>query len=172
MEVRLIHKIHQIHQDPLRNQFEYYFDEALQLAKIASECDEVPVGAVVVYQNKVIGKGYNLRESSHNPAGHAEIIAIQAAAQTLGSWKLADCELYVTLEPCPMCLATAQQARLSKIIYGARDLKGGALSLGYHLHQDQRLHHRMSVEYQEYLGCGKILTDFFSSKRLKNKRKI
>jgi tRNA(adenine34) deaminase len=141
---------------------------ALQQAHEAELKDEVPVGAVVIHQNKIIAKGQNTRETEQNPIGHAEINAIAAASKTLNSWRLIDCTLVVTLEPCPMCLAACQQARISKVIYGASDPKGGALCLGYHLHQDLKTNHQFSVEYFESSECSKILKYFFSKVRKRN----
>jgi tRNA(adenine34) deaminase len=138
---------------------------ALDEAKIAASELEVPVGAVLIHQGKVIATGRNQREKLQSPISHAEIHALLAGAQALKSWRLLDCELYVTLEPCPMCLAACQQARVSRVIYGARDPKGGAISLGYPLHEDARFNHRFSVEYLEDPECGGILTEFFRKKR-------
>lgn len=138
-----------------------YLDMALELAREAALNDEVPVGAVIVRENKIIGSGYNLRESRQDPLAHAEMVAIAAAARELGSWRLVDCELYVTLEPCPMCLAASQQARVSRIVYGAEDLKGGALSLGYRMHEHPKTNHRFQVAHAPHPECGQILRDFF-----------
>jgi tRNA(adenine34) deaminase len=139
--------------------------EALKLAEQASSEDEVPVGAVVMLSGKIVGRGYNRREQDQNPLAHAEILAIQDAAKNLKSWRLNDCELIVTLEPCPMCLAACQQARIKEVIYGAKDPKGGALSLGYSLHEDPKTNHRFTVRFEETPECGKILSQFFEKKR-------
>jgi tRNA(adenine34) deaminase len=144
-----------------------FLEEALKMAKEAARQDEVPVGAVIVREGIVLSRAYNLKESQYNPTGHSEILAILAAAKILQNWRLSGCELYVTLEPCLMCLAACQQARIEKVIFGARDLKGGALSLGYEFHQDPRLNHRFELEYQPFKECEKILTDFFYAKRKK-----
>ena len=144
------------------------FVAALLEAEVAAAEDEVPVGAVIYNPDgKIIGRGHNRREQDHCPTAHAEILAINEAAKTLKSWRLVDCTLVVTLEPCPMCLAACQQARLSQIYYGAADPKGGAVSLGYKLHEDPRTNHRFSVTYEETGACGKILQDFFKRKREK-----
>ena len=140
-------------------------DQALIEAEAAALEDEVPVGAVILKDGKIVSTGKNAREKLQSPSAHAEMIAIEAAAKSLDSWRLDGCELYVTLEPCPMCLAAAQQARISKIIYGASDPKGGAISLGYKLHEDQRTNHRFSVVLESDERCGKILTEFFRKKR-------
>lgn len=141
--------------------------EALKLAHIAATEDEVPVGALVIHDGKIVGRGYNLREKNNDPVAHAEILAIQEAARALQSWRLTDCTLVVTLEPCPMCLAACQQARIDQVFYGAKDPKGGALSLGYPLHQDPKTNHRFEVHFEDDPSCGAVLTDFFSKKRKK-----
>lgn len=147
-----------------------WMQEALLLARRAAAEDEVPVGAVVISpEGQIVGRGYNLREQICNPVAHAEMLAIQDAAKTLGSWRLTDCLLVVTLEPCPMCLAACQQARVVKVIYGAVDPKGGALSLGYLLHQDSRTNHRFEVQYEAEPECGLILSRFFQKKRKQDK---
>jgi tRNA(adenine34) deaminase len=144
-------------------------DLAVELAHEAAALDEVPVGAVVVElaTGRIIGRGMNRRETRHDPAGHAEIEALQDAARNLQSWRLVDCALIVTLEPCPMCLAAAQQARIDKIVYSAEDPKGGALSLGYRLHEDARTNHRFIVERFEVAECSDVLREFFRKKRQK-----
>lgn len=142
---------------------------ALELAHQAATEDEVPVGAVIVHEGKIIARGKNTREQKQNPLGHAELSAIQEAASTLNSWRLNRCQLYVTLEPCPMCLSACQQARIEKVIYGAKDEKGGALCLGFHIHADSRTNHRFEVEYQPNEECSKVLKDFFSKKRNEKK---
>jgi tRNA(adenine34) deaminase len=144
--------------------------EALELAREAARQDEVPVGAVIIdAQGHVVGKGYNTREKDMSPVAHAEILAIQDAAKNLQSWRLTDCILFVTLEPCPMCLAACQQARIASVVYGAKDPKGGALSLGYRLHEDQRFNHRFAVSHEDYPECGRILSEFFQNKRKQDK---
>jgi tRNA(adenine34) deaminase len=149
-----------------------WMQKALLLAEKAAKQGEVPVGAVVVLGGKIIGRGYNRRESRADPIAHAEIAALQAASRRLGSWRLLDCKLYVTLEPCPMCLAACQQARVLEVIYGARDPKGGAISLGYMVHEDVRTNHRFPVRTHEDARCGEILSQFFRARRkAKQKRK-
>ncbi len=146
-----------------------YLLEALKLAKEAELRGEVPVGAVVVFNDQIIGRGLNHREESNDPTGHAEIQAIQAAAKQLQSWRLIDCDLYVTLEPCPMCLSACQQARLRRVIYGAKDEKGGAICLGFHIHDDPRTNHQFEIEYLPQNDCSQILKDFFSKRRKEKK---
>lgn len=145
-----------------------YLEEALKLAREAEAQDEVPVGAVVVCEGKIIGRGYNRREQHQSPVSHAEIHALEEAAKHLGSWRLENCALVVTLEPCPMCLGAIQQARVNEVYYGAMDPKGGALSLGYRLHEDVRTNHRFIVEYRPHALCGAILSEFFRKKRQKS----
>lgn len=139
--------------------------DALALARQAASEDEVPVGAVVVHEGKIVGRGYNRREQDHDPLAHAEILAIREATQALQSWRLNDCELFVTLEPCPMCLAACQQSRIGAVYYGAKDPKGGALSLGYSLHQDLKTNHRFDVQLVDEPSCGAVLSEFFKTKR-------
>ena len=141
-------------------------DQALALARQAEAEDEVPVGAVVLdVAGNRIGGGYNRREQTHDPCSHAEIHAIREAAGRIESWRLVDCTLIVTLEPCAMCLAAAQHARIRHVVYAAEDPKGGALSLGYRLHEDPRTNHRFLVTRIENPDCGRILTEFFRRKR-------
>jgi tRNA(adenine34) deaminase len=145
-----------------------WMKKALTLAQEARDDDEVPVGAVILDKNgNLIGEGRNLREKGSDPTAHAEIVAIRNACQSIDGWRLEGCTLIVTLEPCPMCLAAAHQSRLSRIIYAAHDPKGGAISLGYHLHSDERTNHRFQIEQIEFPECGKILSDFFREKRKK-----
>jgi tRNA(adenine34) deaminase len=139
--------------------------EALREAYLAEAKDEVPVGAVVVVDGKVVGRGHNLRESTKDPSSHAELLAIRDAAKHLDSWRLIGAEVYVTLEPCPMCLGAMQLARVSRVVYGAKDPKGGALSLGYALHQDLRLNHRFACDLESDAFCSDVLKDFFKKKR-------
>lgn len=142
-----------------------WLSEALRLARVAATLDEVPVGAVIVQGGQAVGEGYNRREIDRNPLAHAELLAILDACRRLDGWRLTGCDIYVTLEPCPMCLAACQQARISRVVYGARDPKGGALSLGYELHLDSRTNHRFSLEYSDMSECGKILSEFFARRR-------
>ncbi len=140
-------------------------EEPLGLAAQAASLGEVPVGAVVTLNGKVIGRGHNLRETDQRPTAHAEILAIEDAARALGTWRLIGCRLIVTLEPCPMCLAACQQARVSEVFYGAVDPKGGALSLGYRLHEDLRTNHRFKAIHLPDERCSQILRDFFKERR-------
>lgn len=139
---------------------------ALQEAEKAFERGEVPVGAVVVYQNRVIGKGYNQTEGLKDPTAHAEIIAIGAAATYLDSWRLTDCSLYVTLEPCAMCAGAIVLARIDRLIFGPFDPKAGACSSLMNIVQDGRLNHQVAVT-PEILAeeCSSMLKSFFQKLR-------
>ena len=148
---------------------ENHLREALRCAQGAADQDEVPVGAVVVFEGRIIGTGANDRENGSDPVGHAEIHALRSAAQAIGSWRLVDCDLYVTLEPCPMCLSACQQARIRRVVYGAKDEKGGALCLGFHVHDHPALNHRFEVVYAPMEECSRILKDFFLRRRSEKK---
>jgi tRNA(adenine34) deaminase len=150
----------------------HHMEMALDEAEAAAVEDEVPVGAVIVsFRNGVIGLAHNQRELLHDPTAHAEMIAITQAAQALGSWRLDDCVLYVTLEPCPMCAGAIVQARLPFVVYGAADPKAGACDTLYRIPTDLRLNHRAQV-----IGgvlaerCAAVLSDFFAEKRRGGKR--
>lgn len=140
-------------------------DEAFEQAKKASSEGEVPVGAVIFGQQGILTKAHNTRESLQDPTGHAEINAIREAARSIASWRLDTLAICITLEPCPMCLGALQQARILRVYYCAKDLKGGALSLGYDLHRNEKTNHRFQVEHFEDGRCSKILSEFFSAKR-------
>ncbi|MCC7146051.1 MAG: nucleoside deaminase [Phycisphaeraceae bacterium] len=118
---------------------------ALELARQAAVMDEVPVGAVVYQGERILGEGFNLRESSADPTAHAEILAIRQAAKALGSWRLANCSLAVTLEPCPMCAGAMLNARVQTLVYGSDDPKMGCVHTLYQLCQDTRFNHRLQV---------------------------
>ncbi len=135
---------------------------ALEEAKKARVLGEVPIGAVVVYKGQVIAAAHNRRELDQNPTAHAEILAIQKAAEIIGSWRLVDCSLYVTLEPCPMCAGALVNARVSRVVFGAKDAKAGALRSLYAIGEDPRLNHLVDVRAGVLaVECGAILTDFF-----------
>ena len=154
-----------------------YMEIALKLAQEAAERCEVPVGAVVVHhpqsaEPQVIGLGFNLRETTHDPSAHAEIIAMRRAAQYLGQWRLDECTLFVTLEPCPMCAGAIVNARIKRVVYGCDDPKAGAARSLYQLIDDQRLNHRAQITSGiESERCSQVLKDFFARRRLENKAK-
>ena len=140
--------------------------EALAEAERAAAIGEVPVGAVVVYQGQVIGRGHNRRESDGDPLAHAEILAIQRAAQNLGDWRLSGSTLYVTLEPCAMCAGALVNSRVDRLVYGASDPKAGYCGTLGDLVRDPRLNHRLEVESGVLeRPCGQILRDFFAALR-------
>jgi tRNA(adenine34) deaminase len=144
---------------------------ALREAEAAAAEDEVPIGAVIVHQGRVIASAHNQREQLRDPTAHAEMIAITQAAGVLGDWRLEDCTLYVTLEPCPMCAGAIVLARVPRVVYGAADPKAGAAQSLYRLLDDGRLNHRATVT-DGVLGeeCGAILTQFFEQKRREGKK--
>jgi tRNA(adenine34) deaminase len=147
-------------------QDERFMEAALAEARTAAGAGEVPVGAVVVWEGRVIGRGHNRVESAQDPTAHAEILAIGAAAQTVKTWRLDEATLYVTLEPCHMCAGAIVLARISRLVYGARDPKAGACGSLAMVPQDLRLNHRAEVVpgilAQE---CGAVLEEFFRRRR-------
>jgi tRNA(adenine34) deaminase len=141
---------------------------ALDLAKKAQKKDEVPIGAVIVKDGKVIAKAFNLIERKQSATSHAEIIAINKACKKLKSWRLLDCEMYVTLEPCPMCAGAIANARIKKVYFGAYELKSGSAESKFKILTESGLNH--SVEYQGGVmqeQCAQILKDYFKGKRAK-----
>lgn len=146
----------------------WLMDEALVEAEKAFREDEVPIGAVIVDPNGVIlSRAHNLKEKNHNPCGHAEILAITEAAKKIGNWRLLNCSLFVTLEPCPMCLSAMIQARIGVLYFGAYDPKGGSLSLNYNFYKDQKLNHSFGVVGGiRHFECSRLLSTFFREKRL------
>ncbi len=150
---------------------EPWMRRALLEAEQAWREDEVPVGAVVVYQQRIIAASHNQRESMNNPTAHAEILAIARSASARGDWRLDDCTLYVTLEPCAMCAGAILQARIPQVVYGANDPKAGAVDSLFQLLNDSRLNHRAEVIGGVLAGpCGQILTRFFQGKRRLGKK--
>jgi tRNA(adenine34) deaminase len=149
---------------------EYFMLAALEEAKKAEMIGEVPIGAVVVRDNRIIARGYNLKETRQDPLAHAEMIVIQQAADRLGSWRLRDCILYVTLEPCPMCAGAILQARIQQVVYGTADPKAGCAGSLMNLLQDPRFNHQTEIVtpvcQQE---CSQILRQFFHMLRQQKK---
>lgn len=149
------------------NEVNKFMKDALIEAKEAAWNDEVPIGALVINSNKeIISRASNLKEQINDITGHAEIRALKKASDTKGTWRLEDCYLITTLEPCIMCLNAILQSRIKEVYFGAYDKKGGALSLGYNLHQDSRLNHRFDVYggFHHY-EAGQLLSKFFIEKR-------
>jgi tRNA(adenine34) deaminase len=144
---------------------------ALQEAQQAIEEDEVPVGAVIAHQGRVVASAHNQREQLRDPTAHAEMIAITQAAESLSSWRLTDCTLYVTLEPCPMCAGAILQARIPQLVYGAGDPKAGAVDTLYQLVTDSRLNHQVEVTAGVLASpCSELLTSFFAKQRRLGKK--
>ena len=144
----------------------HFMEEAIKEAKKAFEKDEPPVGAVIVKDGDIIARGHNLRESLQDPTAHAEMLAIRAAAARLGRWRLSDCVIYVTLEPCIMCAGAMVLARLERLVYGAHDPKAGAVSSLMNLVSDERLNHQIEVTSGVLAAeSGALLREFFSSRR-------
>ena len=147
---------------------QYWMTLALSLAETAARLGEVPVGALIIKDNFVVSSAFNLKEHSNKPTAHAEILAIDRASKQLDNWRLKDCTLYVTLEPCVMCAGAVVQSRVSRVVYGTTDLKGGAFGSLYQIEKDDRLNHQPIVTagvLQEQ--CATILTNFFQSRRKK-----
>ncbi|MDT0163906.1 tRNA adenosine(34) deaminase TadA [Bacillus sp. AG4(2022)] len=147
-----------------------YMKEAIEEAKKAGELGEVPIGAVVVLDGKIISRAHNLRESNQNAVAHAELLAIEEACGMLGTWRLEDAVLYVTLEPCAMCSGAIILSRIKRVVYGASDPKGGCVGTFMNLLQDERFNHQSEVSagvLEE--ECGSLLTDFFRALRERKK---
>jgi len=145
-------------------------DEAMQAAlaeaATAPAHGDVPVGAVVVHAGRVVAARHNERELQHDPTAHAEVLALRDAAAALGTWRLGECTLVVTVEPCLMCAGAAVNARIGRIVYGAPDLKAGAVLSLYNVCADPRLNHNPPVTYGVLVDrCAELLTDFFADRR-------
>ena len=150
-----------------------YMKQALKEAKKAYKKLEVPVGAVIVKDGEIIARAYNQKETKYDTTKHAEILAIQKASKKLGAWRLLDCEMYVTLEPCPMCAGAIINSRIKKLYIGAMDYKTGAVGSKLNLLEDYTFNHKVEVEtgvMQE--ECENILKDFFKDLRNLKKRRI
>lgn len=149
---------------------QFFMGAALLEAEKAQAIGEVPIGAVIVKEGKIIGRGYNQRESTNRAITHAEILAIDEANQSLDNWRLEDCALFVTLEPCPMCSGAIILSRIPYVYYGASDYKGGTAGTLMNLLEDRRFNHQSEVEagvLQE--ECSEMLTSFFRELRAKKK---
>lgn len=150
---------------------ERFMRTAIQEAQSAFEKNEVPVGAVVVHDGRIIGRGHNLRETLHDPTAHAEMQAVTAAAAEIGDWRLEGCTLYVTLEPCVMCAGAIVLARVDRLVFGSRDPKGGACGSLYNIVSDPRLNHRVHVTENV---CAEesvaLLQSFFAAQRALGKK--
>src|SRR5512135_2315442 len=149
---------------------EDFMREALRLAEQAAQIGEVPVGAVVVKDGEIIGRGFNSPISRHDPTAHAEIAALRDAAQCLGNYRLVDCELYVTLEPCVMCVGAMFHARIARVVYGASDPKTGAAGSVINPFSETRLNHHARIHGGVLADeCGRMLSSFFAARRAAQK---
>lgn len=145
-----------------------FMKEALKEAKKAELIDEVPIGCVIVKDDKIIARGHNVRETKKTPLGHAEIIAIDKASKKLGVWRLQDCDIYITLEPCIMCSGAIIQSRIKHIYYGAKDPKGGAIESSINVLETKNINHHPEVTsgiLEE--ECSNIISEYFKRKRIK-----
>jgi len=145
---------------------EFFMKKALEQACNALELDEVPVGAIIVRGDQIISVGHNLKETTKDPTAHAEILALRRASEVLGGWRLIDCDMYVTLEPCAMCCGAIIQARIRKLYIGTMDPKGGAAGSKLNLLNDYGFNHKCEIEaglLEE--ECSQILKSFFKLKR-------
>jgi len=148
-----------------------FMKEAIKEAKKAASIGEVPIGAVIVHEGLIVGRGYNRRENEQTTLSHAELYAIEEANKKVGSWRLEDCVLYVTLEPCAMCAGAIIQSRIKRVVYGAKDPKGGCVGSLMDLLQEKQFNHQ--VEWMSGIleeSCKQLLQQFFKDLR-KNKRK-
>lgn len=148
-----------------------FMHAAITEAKKAEALAEVPIGAVVVFQNEIIGRGHNLREHSQDATSHAEMFAIKEACEKIGSWRLEECQLFVTLEPCPMCSGAMILSRIEEVYFGAFDPKGGTAGTLMNLLTDPRFNHQAYVEGGVLAAeCGSLLTNFFRELRARKKQ--
>jgi tRNA(adenine34) deaminase len=155
-----------ISQNPLQIDDELWMQEALRCAQRALNAGEVPIGAVVVQQGRIVGQGWNRNIAQHDPSAHAEIVALREAGAALGNHRLAGCELFVTIEPCAMCAGAMIHARIARLIYGADDPKAGAVQSLARLLEHPQLNHRVEVRGGVLAGrCAEVLQDFFRSRR-------
>lgn len=150
---------------------EEYMKIALNLARQAFEIDEVPVGAIIVKKStgEIVGKGFNRRETDKNPLAHAEIAAIKQASETLGGWRLIDCEMYVTLEPCPMCCGAIINLRIERVVFGANDLKSGSVQSVVNMFELPYNHKPEIISGVLKEECSEIISKFFLKLRQKRK---
>ena len=147
---------------------EDYMRAAMEQALQAGACDEVPVGAIVVLDGEIVGRGFNQPIGRHDPTAHAEIMALRDAGKRLGNYRLPGCELFVTLEPCAMCSGAIMHARIARVVYGARDPKTGVAGSVLDLFAEARLNHHAAIEGGVLADeCGRMLSSFFAARRSK-----
>ncbi|GAB3054253.1 tRNA adenosine(34) deaminase TadA [Virgibacillus ainsalahensis] len=150
---------------------EKFMRAAMEQAEKAREINEVPIGAVIVYEGNIIATGYNVRETTQETLSHAELIAIQQANKEIGSWRLEDCTLYVTLEPCPMCAGAIVQSRIKRVVYGAPDPKAGCGGTLMNLLDEVRFNHQAELTSGVLENeCSQLLRDFFRELRSRKKK--
>ena len=150
---------------------EYYMKEALKAAQDAYDAGEVPIGAVIVHNGEIIGRGFNRRNTEGNPLCHAEIIAINEAAHFMGDWRIEDCTMYVTVEPCPMCAGAIVQARIPRVVYGAKNPKAGCAGSVLDVLNEPKLNHQVDVtEGVLKEECAAMMKEFFKRFRKKEKK--
>ncbi len=146
--------------------YELYMKEALKEAELAALEDEVPIGCVIVCNGKIIARAHNQRETTNNPLGHAETLAIKKASEIINDWQLVNCELYVTIEPCIMCAGAIIQSRIKKVVYGAPDYKGGAFGSSINVLEAKDInHHPEIVNGVLEKECQEVIKNYFKSKR-------
>lgn len=146
---------------------EWFMKMAIEESETAFSLGEVPVGAIIVDgEGTVLARKHNLKESTSDPCGHAEILALRTAAKELKNWRLTNCSIYITLEPCAMCMGAIVHSRIKSVYFGAYDKKGGALSLGYGMGRDGKLNHQVNISGGwNHFETSKILSDFFKQRR-------
>ena len=152
---------------------EFWMQQAIEQAAEAQKLGEVPIGCVIVHElaQRVVGRGYNRRQIDRDATAHAEVLAIREAGRTVGDWRLLDCTLYVTLEPCPMCAGAIVNARIPRLVYGCDDPKAGAVRTLFQLCEDSRLNHRVEVTGGAMAPqCAKLLQEFFAAQRALGKK--
>lgn len=148
------------------NSDEAFMKEAIEEAKAAAKIGEVPIGAIAVVGEKIVGRAHNIREKTHNPLGHAELLLIEKLSKRKKGWRLEDATIYVTCEPCIMCAGAMIQARIPRVVFGCADPKGGAFGSLYDISNDPRLNHRIAVERGVLADeCASLLSDFFKGLR-------
>jgi len=153
------------------NTDQYFMEKAFKLAQQAEQIDEIPVGAVVVYQGKIIGEGFNQSIMHNDPSAHAEMLAIRQAGEYLNNYRLLDCTLYVTLEPCPMCAGLLVHSRIKKLVYASPDLKTGAAGSTFNLVSNEKLNHQIEVTAGVLqTQCSQLLSSFFKRRRAEKKQ--
>ncbi len=152
---------------------EKYMREAIRQARKAADLGEVPIGCVIEYEGKIIGRGYNRRKTDKNTLSHAELNAIRKASKKMGDWRLEECTMYITLEPCQMCSGAIVQARIPRVVIGCMNPKAGCAGSILNILQEPRFNHQVDTTYGVLEDeCSKILTDFFKSLRLRLKQEM